>query len=45
VGNVTNLIEDETTVSPVVDTKPVEPTENKEDDDSLNYFQKLAADG
>ena len=41
VGNVTNLVENE----PVVDTKPVEPTENKEDDDSLDYFQKLAADG
>ena len=55
VGNVTTLMEDEPVATPTVDTKPVErgqtvttvPAGHKEDDsdDSLDYFQKLAADG
>ena len=55
VGNATTLMEDEPVATPTVDTKPVErgqtvttvPAGHKEDDsdDSLDYFQKLAADG
>ena len=54
-GNATTLMEDEPVATPTVDTKPVErgqtvttvPAGHKEDDsdDSLDYFQKLAADG
>ena len=57
VGNVTTLMEDEPVATPTVDTKPMRgqtvttvPADHplaKEDDsdESLDYFQKLAADG
>ena len=43
VGNVAEEIEDAPIAAPVVDTKPVESTSTKEeDDDTMDYFQKLA---
>ena len=43
VGNVAEEIEDEPIATPVVDTTPVESTSTKEeDDDTMDYFQKLA---
>mgnify|MGYP003310613770 CR=1 FL=1 len=47
VGNVTTLMEDEPVVSAVVDTKeePAPVTVEDEDEDTMDYFQKLADDG
>jgi len=56
VGNVTTLMEDEPVATPTVDTKPVyDKSERGQtvttvpaddgDDESLDYFKKLAADG
>ena len=56
VGNVTTLMEDEPVLSVTIDTKeepaptvtvtvPVGYKEDNSDDESLDYFQKLAADG
>ena len=43
VGNVAEEIEDAPIAAPVVDTVPVESTSTKEeDDDTMDYFQKLA---
>ena len=43
VGNVAEQMEDAPIAAPVVDTKPVESTSTKEeDDDTMDYFQKLA---
>ena len=43
VGNVAEEIEDAPIAAPVVDTKPVESTSTKEeDDDTMDYFAKLA---
>ena len=43
VGNVAEEIEDAPIAAPVVDTKPVESTYTKEEeDDTMDYFQKLA---
>ena len=43
VGNVAEEIEDAPIAAPVVDTKPVESTSTKEEeDDTMDYFQKLA---
>ena len=43
VGNVAEDMEDAPIAAPVVDTKPVESTSTKEeDDDTMDYFQKLA---
>ena len=43
VGNVAEEMEDAPIAAPVVDTKPVESTSTKEeDDDTMDYFQKLA---
>ena len=43
VGNVAEEIEDAPIAAPVVDTTPVESTSTKEeDDDTMDYFQKLA---
>ena len=43
VGNVAEEIEDAPIAAPVVDTAPVESTSTKEeDDDTMDYFQKLA---
>ena len=39
VGNVTESIEDEPVATPKVDTKPVEKAE---EDDTMDYFNKLA---
>ena len=46
VGNVTTLMEDEPVVSAVVDTKeePAPVTVEDEDEDTMDYFQKLAED-
>ena len=46
VGNVTTLMEDEPVVSSVVDTKeePAPVTVENEDEDTMDYFQKLAED-
>ena len=53
VGNATTLMEDEPVAKPTVDTKE-EPAElfshdrgsdRESDDESLDYFKKLAADG
>ena len=40
VGNVTESIEDEPVATPKVDTKPVEKAE---EDDTMDYFNKLAS--
>ncbi len=46
VGNVTTLMEDEPVVSAVVDTKEEPaPVTVEDDEDTMNYFQKLADDG
>ena len=47
VGNVTTLMEDEPVVSAVVDTKeePAPVTVEDEDEDTMDYSQKLADDG
>ena len=43
VGNVAEDMEDAPIAAPVVDTKPVESTSTKEEeDDTMDYFQKLA---
>ena len=44
VGNVSEEIEDEPIATPVVDTKPVESpvTSKEEEDDTMDYFSKLA---
>jgi len=43
VGNVAEQMEDAPIAAPVVDTKPVESTSTKEeDDDTMDYFAKLA---
>tara|TARA_B100000287_G_scaffold406299_1_gene430641 strand:- start:5 stop:883 length:879 start_codon:yes stop_codon:yes gene_type:complete len=42
VGNVTEDIDDIPAVEPKVDTKPVESKQDKDDDDTMDYFQKLA---
>ena len=44
VGNVTEQMEDEPIAKPVVDTKPVESSapQKEEEDDTMEYFQKLA---
>ena len=43
VGNVAEEMEDAPIAAPVVDTTPVESTSTKEeDDDTMDYFQKLA---
>ena len=43
VGNVAEEIEDAPIATPIVDTTPVESTSTKEDDDdTMDYFQKLA---
>jgi len=43
VGNVAEQMEDAPIAAPVVDTKPVESASTKEeDDDTMDYFQKLA---
>ena len=43
VGNVAEEMEDAPIAAPVVDTKPVESTSTKEEeDDTMDYFQKLA---
>ena len=43
VGNVAEEIEDAPIAAPVVDTKPVESTSTKEEeDDTMDYFAKLA---
>ena len=43
VGNVAEQMEDAPIAAPVVDTKPVESTSTKEEeDDTMDYFQKLA---
>ena len=44
VGNVSEQLEDEPVATPVVDTKPVESpsTSQEEDEDTMDYFQKLA---
>ena len=42
VGNVTDTMDDEPIASPKVDTKPVESKQENEDD-TLDYFQKLAS--
>jgi len=43
VGNVAEQMEDAPIAAPVVDTKPVESNSTKEeDDDTMDYFQKLA---
>ena len=43
VGNVAEEIEDAPIAAPIVDTTPVESTSTKEDDDdTMDYFQKLA---
>ena len=43
VGNVTEQIQEEPIAEPVVDTTPVESTSTKEEeDDTMDYFQKLA---
>ena len=46
VGNVTTLMEDEPVVSAVVDTKeePAPVTVEDDDEDTMDYFQKLAED-
>ena len=41
VGNVTDELDDEPIAAPKVDTKPVEPSEEKEED-TMAYFEKLA---
>ena len=46
VGNVTEQMNEEPIAEPVVDTTPVESTSTKEDDDdTMDYFQKLASTG
>ena len=47
VGNVTTLMEDEPVVSAVVDTKeePAPVKVEDDDEDTMDYFQKLADDG
>ena len=43
VGNVTEQMQEEPIAEPVVDTTPIESTSTKEeDDDTMDYFQKLA---
>ena len=44
VGNVSEEMDDEPVATPVVDTKPVESpvTSQEEDDDTMDYFSKLA---
>ena len=44
VGNVSEQLEDEPIATPVVDTKPVESpvTSKEEEDDTMDYFSKLA---
>ena len=44
VGNVSEQLEDEPIATPVVDTKPVESpvTSQEEEDDTMDYFSKLA---
>ena len=44
VGNVSEQLEDEPVATPVVDTKPVESpvTSKEEEDDTMDYFSKLA---
>ena len=43
VGNVAEEMEDAPIAEPVVDTTPVESTSTKEEeDDTMDYFQKLA---
>ena len=41
VGNVTDELDDEPVAAPKVDTKPVESSEEKEED-TMAYFEKLA---
>jgi hypothetical protein len=47
VGNVTTLMEDEPVVSAVVDTKeePAPTVTDDDEEDTIDYFQKLAEDG
>ena len=44
VGNVSEEMDDEPIATPVVDTKPVESpvTSKEEEDDTMDYFSKLA---
>ena len=44
VGNVSEEMDDEPVATPVVDTKPVESpvTSQEEEDDTMDYFSKLA---
>ena len=42
VGNVAEQMEDEPIATPQVDTTPVQSSSEEEDDDTMDYFQKLA---
>ena len=42
VGNVAEQMEDEPIATPQVDTTPVQSSSEQEDDDTMDYFQKLA---
>ena len=42
VGNVAEQIEDEPVATPKIDTTPVQSSSEEEDDDTMDYFQKLA---
>ena len=41
VGNVAEQMEDEPIATPQVDTTPVQSSSEEEDDDTMDYFQKL----
>ena len=45
VGNVAEQMEDAPIETPKVDTKPVESKSDEDDDDTMDYFQKLASTG
>jgi len=45
VGNVAEEMETETIATPKVDTKPVQSKSDEDDDDTMDYFQKLASTG